>query len=208
MEVTARSGEIHKTVGVLPGGRGFPQEIVDLLRYVLRSQIVCLRGRRIHMKVDFHRRKWILHLEGTEQVLHLRVAKRLRRFLRNAIQEQELIAGIPEGLRCLTGAYADDLDAGFPEPNGQRCVVAVAGDDGEGVVFMAVQQVHGVDGQSHVRGVFADGAVELLCGLDIPQKHISKGGSSSFAEVLCPIQRLRPMKRNSQSFVLRFLTFP
>ena len=52
------------------------------------------------------------------------------------------------------------------ETDGQRREIAVAGDNGEGVVNSPVQQVHGVDDQGHIRGVFPGDIVELLFRLD------------------------------------------
>lgn len=77
-------------------------------------------------------------------------------------------------------AHADYIHAGFPQAAGQTGEIAVAGHDAEPVHIVGVQNVHGVNDEGRVCGVFAYGVLKLLDGDD-----------GVFQQFLPPAARLR-----------------
>ena len=58
------------------------------------------------------------------------------------------------------------MHALLAQMDGERRVIAVARDDDEGIIDLAVQQLDRVDHERHIRGVLAGDIVKLLLGLD------------------------------------------
>jgi hypothetical protein len=94
----------------------------------------------------------------------------------------ENVAGVHECPRGLFLTDAHHEKAFFADAGGQSGVIAVAGNQAEGIHGGAVKQVHGVDDHGAVRGVLADGVAELLDGLNgvglqcvLPAAHVGRG---------------------------------
>ena len=77
--------------------------------------------------------------------------------------------------------------------DGQRGIVAVAGNDDEGVVNIRVQKLDGVNDQGHIRRVFAGNIIKLLLGLD---GQTLDGRFPVFQGVLSPVA-IRPLDNDA-----------
>lgn len=98
------------------------------------------------------------------------------------VQVHELVAGRNKGTGRLAFAHAEHVFVGFAQAGGEAGEVAVGGDDAEAVQRGLVEQVHGVDDEGRVAGVFAVHVVVLLHGLDgvvqnhgLPVAHLGRG---------------------------------
>ena len=85
----------------------------------------------------------------------------------------KLVAGADKRFRRLFFTKAIDYQARLANPRGQACKVAVARDDAEAIELLRIQQIHRINDQRAVGGIFPDGISELLNRLDcLLQKNV------------------------------------
>ena len=98
--------------------------------------------------------------------LHFRLHFRCRGGSRRSkyFSENELVASIPERLRCLLFPKPKNVEALFPQTNSKPCEIAIASDQTETIEFPGVQQVHRINNHRTVGSIFARGVCKLLHG--------------------------------------------
>ena len=95
-----------------------------------------------------------------------RLGNGLRRRDAQVFQIQELVAALAEGLRRLFLAHADHVDALLAQMDGERGIVAVAGNQNEAVIDALVQKLDRIDDHCHIGRVLAGHVVKLLLRFD------------------------------------------
>ena len=77
-----------------------------------------------------------------------------------------------EYLGGLLASKADDMDSRFSKPHDERSEITVTGSDGKGIRHVTMQDVHGIYGNQHIGGVFANDEVHLLDGIHAIEQDI------------------------------------
>jgi len=78
----------------------------------------------------------------------------------------KLVAGADKRFRRLFFTKTIDDQARLANSRGQACKVAVARDDAEAIELLRIQQIHRINDQRAVGGIFPDGISKLLNRLD------------------------------------------